>query len=88
MDNLQLIEDRTIVLASKVLYHKYLGDAVYDLMQAIKDSPVRAILLQGHTTQGEKGQNEGMAKMMNDYGFTYEIINDVEEYPIAIAYRK
>ena len=86
-DKLELIDDRTIIFASKVLYHKNLGEKLYKLMDRIQQSLVHTIILQGHTTQGEIGQNDGMENLMKDYGFSFEIIEDHHEYPVAIARR-
>lgn len=87
IQNLDLVADRTVILASKVLYHKHLGDGLYKLMESIEQAPVRCILLQGHTVQGEVGQDDGMNKLMNRYGFHYELVKPDDEYPIALATR-
>lgn len=87
MQRLELLSDRTAVIASKVLYHKHLGDGLYRLMEAIRRAPIRHILLQGHTTQGTMGKDDGMRQLMADYGFDYRIVEAVDEYPIALASR-
>ena len=84
---LDLFSKATVVFASKVLYHKNIGDRFRQLMDAIQNSPVRLILVQGHTTQGEKGQDEGMRILMSKYSFDYQMVENVPEYPIGIAKR-
>jgi len=87
LKKLDIFSDITVVFASKVLYHKNIGDGVFEIMDAIVNSPVRLILAQGHTTQGERGQNEGMGVIFNKYGFSSKVIVDVPEYPIVIGER-
>jgi hypothetical protein len=86
-NNLEIIDDRTLIFASKVLYHKNLGDKLYDLMERIQKSQVHTIIMQGHTTQGEIGQNKGMKNLMKEYGFFFETVIEHYEYPVAIAKR-
>lgn len=87
LDYLDEFRDRTIVFASKVLYHKHLGDGVFRIMEAIRDAPVRAIIIQGHTVQGARGQNDGVEKMLADYGFSFSVAVEHDEYPIGVAVR-
>jgi hypothetical protein len=85
--HLDRFSDRTVVFASKVLYHKHLGDGVFRVMEAIQKAPVRAIIVQGHTTQGERGQNEGVRTMLSEYGFSFQTVFEHDEYPIGVATR-
>ncbi len=87
IENLDLLKNVTVVFASKVLYHKNLGDGLYDLMKAIEISPARLILAQGHVTQGEIGQSDGMRNLFGRYGFEYELVTDDPDYPVAVGSR-
>ncbi len=87
MENLNLLSEATVVLASKILYHKLLGNGLPRVMGAIQKGPVRLILMQGHSVHGKLGQNDGMRDLVSNYGFEYQFIEDVPEFPIAIATR-
>ena len=86
-EHLELFADATVIFASKVLYHVLLGDAVERLMAAIAAGPAHRILLQGHTVRGELGQDDGMRELMRRHGFGYRLVEDVPEFPIAVAER-
>jgi SAM-dependent methyltransferase len=85
--NLHVFWNCSLVLASKVLYHKWLGEGLRPLMKAIADSPADRILAQGHTTQGELGTAAGMIRLFAEHGFRGELVEDVPEYPIVLARR-
>ena len=86
-EDLSLLKETTLLFASKVLYHKGLGDRLHVLMEGIRQSKIDRILAQGHTTQGELGSYEGMERLFAEYGFTTEMLEDVFEYPIVLARR-
>ena len=86
-EDLSLLKDTTLLFASKVLYHKGLGDRLHVLMEGIRQSKIDRILAQGHTTQGELGSYEGMERLFAKYGFSTEMLEDVFEYPIVLARR-
>lgn len=88
IDHLEIISDFDIIFASKVLYHKHLVYGINDLMRAIESSKVRAILAQGHTTQGEVGTINGMKALFRKYGFETKVLEDIPEYPVVLATRK
>lgn len=85
--HLDLLADRTLVLASKVLYHKWLAAHLDELLRSIERSPADRVLAQGHVTQGELGTAAGMARLFAQYGFRSELLDDVPEYPIVLARR-
>ena len=92
MDHLNLLSQATVVFASKVLYHALLGDGVFKLMKAIEQSPVRLIVMQGHSglttpRHGQYGEDEGMRDLVMKHGFDYRLVVDVPKFPISIARR-
>jgi hypothetical protein len=92
MDHLDLFSQATVVFASKVLYHALLGDGVFKLMEAIEQSPVRLIVMQGHSglttpRHGQYGEDEGMRDLVMKHGFDYRLVADVPKFPIVIARR-
>jgi SAM-dependent methyltransferase len=84
---LDLLDQATLLLASKVLYHKWLAPHLHNLMAAVARSPIDRVLAQGHTTQGELGTTRGMQRLFAEYGFRCELLEDVDEYPIVLARR-
>mgnify|MGYP001217770055 FL=1 len=92
MDHLDLLSQATVIFASKVLHHALIGDRVFKLMEAIEQSPVRLIVMQGHSglthlRLGEYGEDEGMRDLVMKHGFDYRLVADVPKFPIAIANR-
>jgi SAM-dependent methyltransferase len=85
LDHLSVIKDRTIIVASKVLYHPKLGDTVQAIMEATRDSTVHTILIQGHTNQGQLGGHDGVRELIAKYGFELSAVDHDDEYPIAVA---
>ena len=88
LDHLDIIDNFDVIFAGKVLYHKHLVYRLPDLMKAIQSSNVRAILAQGHTTQGEIGTINGMKALFEKHGFETKVLEDIPEYPIVLATRK
>lgn len=88
LHHLDVIKDRTIIVASKVLYHPKLGDTVTAIMEATRDSPVHTVLIQGHTTQGNLGGHDGVGELIAKYGFELSPVDHDDEYPIAVARKK
>jgi hypothetical protein len=84
---LELLNDKTFLIASKVLYHKAFRAGIPAFMKAVKKSPIKTILVQGHTTRGSLGQISGMKSLLQNHGFSFELLEDVEEYPIAVGTR-
>jgi SAM-dependent methyltransferase len=85
--HLDLASQATVIFASKVLYHTLLGDRVNDLMDAIEKGSSRLIVMQGHTVRGTLGQDDGMRDLVTRHGFKYSLVDDVPDFPIAIASR-
>lgn len=88
LNHLDIINDFDVILASKVLYHKHLIYGLHDLMKAIQSSKARAILAQGHTTQGEIGTVDGMKRLFEKYAFEAKVLENIPEYPIVLGVRK
>jgi SAM-dependent methyltransferase len=88
LNHLDVIKDRTIIIASKVLYHPKLGNTVQAIMDATRGSPVHTVLIQGHTTQGQLGGHDGVGELMAKYGFELSPVDHDDEYPIAVARKK
>lgn len=88
LNHLDVIKDRTIIIASKVLYHPKLGNTVQAIMEATRGSSVHTVLIQGHTTQGQLGGHDGVGELMAKYGFELSPVDHDDEYPIAVARKK
>lgn len=87
-DHLAVIQEATVLFASKVLYHKNLGEDLFRLMEAVQASKIDRILAQGHVTQGTLGSIAGMTQLFKDYGFSTEVLEEIDEYPILLATRQ
>ena len=86
--NLHLLENVTVVLASKFLYHKNFSEEIHEFMSAVQSSAVRLFVVQGHTVQGDLGGDSGAAELLRQYGFSYrEETSSSSEYPIGVAER-
>ena len=84
VDNLDIIYSSEVIIARKVLYHKNIPRAQYNnLINAIKNSKAKYIIVQGHTTQGEFGETEFIKNMLFDIGFEQKDVFNHDEYPIA-----
>lgn len=87
-NRLDLLDDATVVLASKFFYHKDFSADIDKFMTAMVNSPVRAVIVQGHVTQGELGGEAGMTEFFAGYGFDYHGgLGGTAEYPIGVANR-
>lgn len=87
--SLELLEDVTVVLASKFLYHRDFASQIGAFMERVEKSNVRAMIIQGHVTQGSLGEEAGIAELLSSYGFDYrEGSGGTVEYPIGIATRR
>lgn len=88
-NRLDLLDDVTVVVASKFLYHSNFSANIEAFMEKVADSNVRLIVIQGHTTQGSLGSEDGVRRMLGRFGFNYqELAGGTEEYPMGIARRK
>jgi hypothetical protein len=86
---LDLLDDVTVLLASKFLYHRNFSVNIEAFMQKVADSKVRLIIVQGHTTQGSFGNEDGVRSLLGRFGFDYqEAAGGTDEYPIGVARRK
>jgi SAM-dependent methyltransferase len=86
---LDLLDDVTVLLASKFLYHRDFAASIEDFMQKVEESNIRLIIVQGHTTQGALGNEDGARRLLARFGFDYHgPVGGTEEYPIGVAKRK
>jgi len=88
MKNLELFDNATTVILSKVLYHKNLNGAGEKILEGLSSNGVNRIIIQGHTTQGNMGEDKYIQDLLQKYNYSTQSIDQHEEYPIAIAIRK
>lgn len=85
---LDLLDDVTVLFASKFLYHRNFSNQLEAFLGRVQDSKIRLIVIQGHITQGDLGTESGISILLEKYGFIYEYrIAGTSDYPIGIAIR-
>lgn len=88
LDNLQLLSEVDVIIASKFLYHRDFNHGINKFMSRVNSSKVRLIIIQGHTIYDDFGTEEDVTRHMQDFGFQYKSENaGTADYPIGIAYR-
>ena len=85
--NASVVKESTVTILGKVIYHKNLENKQSELLDTIFHSKLRIAVLQGHTTQGDFGEEEFMEKLLEQYGFTVKLRIPHHEYPILIGER-
>lgn len=91
--HLDLLDDVTVVLASKFLYHPNFSNGSVEgartLMKKIMESNVRMIVVQNHVTHDNLGDDASVSSLFGQYGFSYQSHRGgTEEYPIGVATRQ
>lgn len=91
--HLDLLDDVTVILASKFLYHPNFSNGSVEgartLMEKIMKSNVRMIIVQNHVTHDNLGDDASVSSLLGQYGFSYQSHRGgTEEYPIAVATRQ
>ena len=87
-EELEIINDFSVIFTLKVLYHAGFVDGIHDFMSTIEKSNVRAILAQGHVTRPKYSTIDGMKILFDKYGFNTIVLENIPEYPIVLATRK
>ena len=80
-----VFDGATTVFLSKVLYHKNLNGLGEEILKYISSRKVGRIIVQGHTTQGELGEDVFIASILKSYGYKVQHIDNHDEYPILVA---
>lgn len=80
-----IFDGATTVFLSKVLYHKSLNGLGEEILKYISSRKVGRIIVQGHTTQGELGEDMFIASILEGYGYKVQHIDNHDEYPILVA---
>lgn len=86
LKNTNLIKNFDVIFVCKILY--LLAPDIHNFMDAIKNSNVRAVLIQGHVTQPKYNNIENITKLFDEYGFQTTVLENIPEYPILLAIRK
>lgn len=80
-----VFDEATTVFMSKVLYHKNLNGLGEEILRILSEKKVKRIIVQGHTTQGEMGEDEHIVKMLETLGYESKYIDKHKEYPLTIS---
>mgnify|MGYP003706632497 CR=1 FL=1 len=86
LDSTFSIKPTTLIL-SKVIYHNDIKNNQNKLLNKLISSSVNKLIIQGHTTQGEKGSHDYIRNIVVDYGFEIVYEDNHYEYPSIIAVR-
>ena len=83
----ELFRESSVILASKVFYHRHLFGNQDKLESLIFHSNLRGIIIQGHTTQGLYGTLPFMRELVTAKGMKIVYVQDHCEYPLVAALR-
>ena len=83
-----LFSKSTVILASKVFYHKNLMGQQDLLKSLVFHSRLKGIIIQGHTTQGQYGQLPFMNDLVGSNFLRTIYENPHHEYPLIAAVKQ
>jgi len=89
LNNLNLLDECTVLFALKVLYHPDFAQGISKFMDYLVNTKVTTILAQGHAVPYYKkyGTADDIIELFSEYGFQSKILNDNQEYPIILGKR-